>query len=227
MKKYGKRWFSALMALLFALIVLVPAASAATPEMADPARSLNFDGGWKFHLGDADGAQAMDYADGAWRDVTLPHDYSIEQDFTPTAQGESGYLPGGIGWYRKTFTAPVDYAGKHITLDFDGAYMNTEVYVNGTKVGTNPYGYNPFSFDITDLVRPGQKRGGCEDQQQDTVQPVVLRQRHFPRRLADRDESAAHCEKWRTDYDAGPCERQRPHRCQNHCGERHIEGPDH
>lgn len=157
MKKYGKRWFSALMALLFSLIVLVPAASAATPEMADPARSLNFDGGWKFHLGDADGAQAMDYADGAWRDVTLPHDYSIEQDFTPTAQGESGYLPGGIGWYRKTFTAPVDYAGKHITLDFDGAYMNTEVYVNGTKVGTNPYGYNPFSFDITDLVRPGQK----------------------------------------------------------------------
>lgn len=58
-------------------------------------------------------------------------------------------MPGGTGWYRKNFTLPSDYAGKSIVLNFDGSYNHTYVYVNGTKVGENHYGYNDFAFDIS------------------------------------------------------------------------------
>lgn len=67
-------------------------------------------------------------------------------------EAESGYLPGGVGWYRKNFTLGEEAKGKRIRIDFDGVYMNATVYVNGKEVGTHPYGYTPFSFDITDYI---------------------------------------------------------------------------
>lgn len=115
-------------------------------------RSTLFNTGWKFFLGESASAQDPNFNDSEWRNVDLPHDYSIEQEFTTKGEAESGFLLGGTGWYRKSFTIPADCDGKNLTLDFNGVYMNATVYVNGTKLGTHPYGYTGFAFDISDYV---------------------------------------------------------------------------
>ncbi|GHI00041.1 hypothetical protein AM1BK_35830 [Neobacillus kokaensis] len=86
--------------------------------------------------------------------MSLPHDWSIELDFNKDslATHEGGYLDGGVGWYRKTFTVPSAMEGKRISLDFDGVYMNSTTYLNGEELGTYPFGYNAFSYDITDKL---------------------------------------------------------------------------
>src|SRR6266567_7940764 len=155
-------------------------ATAAVPDEAVPVasnppdgvfnqgdRTLDFDHGWKFQLvntadtTDPSGvygnssnplAAAVDFPDASWRTVTLPHDWSIEQLPTPTARNATGYFPGGLGWYRKTFTVPKSMDGKRLSIDFDGVYMNSYVYLNGTLLGNHPYGYTGFSFDVTDRV---------------------------------------------------------------------------
>lgn len=116
------------------------------------ARENNFNKGWKFYLGTSNTAQNKDFNDSSWTDVDLPHDFSIIQNFTTSGEGESGFLPGGTGWYRKTFTMPAESAGKTILLNFDGVYMNSYVYVNGTFVGEHHYGYTNFAFDISDYL---------------------------------------------------------------------------
>ena len=113
---------------------------------------INFNPDWRFNLGDASGAEARNYDDSDWRELDLPHDYSIEQDFTQDVDVNSGALPGGVGWYRKTFVLPADMAGKNISIEFGGVYMDSTTYVNGQLVGNYPYGYSPFAYDITDLV---------------------------------------------------------------------------
>ncbi len=115
-------------------------------------RETNFNEGWKFNLGDVNGAQNMGYNDAAWKDITIPHDFSIFQNFTSSGEAESGYLPGGTGWYRKTFTLPESFEGKTILLNFDGVYSDAYVYVNGTQVGEHHYGYTAFAFDISDAL---------------------------------------------------------------------------
>lgn len=114
-------------------------------------RSTLFNDGWKFNLGDVPDAKNKDYDDESWRSLTLPHDWSIEQDFNKNSPSthEGGFLDGGIGWYRKSFVLPKEIEGKKITIDFDGVYMDSYIYVNGEQVGNHPYGYTPFSFDIT------------------------------------------------------------------------------
>lgn len=108
--------------------------------------SILFNENWKFNLGDASGAGAKVFNDSSWRTVNLPHDYSIEQEYTSAGEAESGWLPGGVGWYRKSFTVDAGWANQVVTIDFDGAYMDTEVYLNGTKLGEHHYGYTAFSF---------------------------------------------------------------------------------
>ncbi len=120
-------------------------------------RTINFDSNWKFNLGDVENAQTANFDDSKWRQVSLPHDYSIEQDYSKSMEAESGYLPGGTGWYRKSFTIDKAAEGKEIRVDFSGVYMNASVWVNGEKLGTHPYGYTPFSFDITDYVKYGEE----------------------------------------------------------------------
>ena len=120
-------------------------------------RSMNFNDNWKFYLGEADGAQRPEFDASRWKSVDLPHDYSIEQEFSKSMEAESGYLPGGIGWYRKTFSLDESLRNKEIRMDFDGVYMDSTVYINGTRLGTHPYGYTPFSFDITDYVKFGEE----------------------------------------------------------------------
>ncbi|MDQ6422163.1 Ig-like domain-containing protein [Paenibacillus sp. LHD-117] len=120
-------------------------------------RKINFNDNWRFQRetnGSIAGAQAPAFDDSAWRELKLPHDWSIELDFNPNspATHEGGFLDGGIGWYRKTFKLPESMAGKSISIDFDGVYMNSSTYLNGQLLGTYPYGYNAFSYDISDLV---------------------------------------------------------------------------
>ena len=109
-------------------------------------RTQNFDSNWKFYLGDAGEAQGKEFDDSKWESISIPHDYSIIQDYTTALDAESGYLPGGTGWYRKHFVVGKEMEGKELRLDFDGVYMNATVYVNGERLGTHPYGYTPFFF---------------------------------------------------------------------------------
>ena len=118
-------------------------------------RDINFDANWKFNLGDASGAQDAAFNDSRWDTVNLPHDYSIEQEYTSQGEAESGYLLGGTGWYRKSFTVDKELEGKKIRIDFGGVYMNSTVYINGHKLGVHPYGYTQFSYDLTDYLNFG------------------------------------------------------------------------
>lgn len=112
-------------------------------------RSIDFNENWSFYFGEASGADQPLYDDSKWEVVNVPHDFSITQDYGYDMEGESAYKPGGIGWYRKTFTLSEDMEDKDIRIDFDGVYMNSTVYINGHKLGDHPYGYTPFSYDLT------------------------------------------------------------------------------
>lgn len=139
--------------LLFGLWAALPAAPNGM------ARKQLFDGNWKFFLGDATGAKAPGFDDSSWRTLDLPHDWSVEGNFSnshPMGK-DGGYLPAGIGWYRKTFTLPAEARGKRVGLYFEGVYMNSEVFVNGQSAGSWPYGYSSFFYDITDLLRSDGK----------------------------------------------------------------------
>ncbi len=112
---------------------------------------LNFDEGWLFTLADSVGMEKNDYADLTWRHLDLPHDWAIEGDFSPTnpSGASGGALPGGIGWYRKHFTVSPKEKYDKYAIAFDGVYMNATVYVNGHNLGTRPYGYSSFEYDLT------------------------------------------------------------------------------
>ena len=117
----------------------------------------SFDFGWKFLRGDAPGAQAMQYSDAAWRDVDLPHDWSIEGPFDKdeSSSGPGAYLPTGIGWYRKRFRLPEADRDRVVVLEFDGVYQNSEVWINGQYLGLRPFGYVPFSYELTPHLKFG------------------------------------------------------------------------
>ncbi|MEJ5258687.1 MAG: glycoside hydrolase family 2 TIM barrel-domain containing protein [Anaerohalosphaeraceae bacterium] len=117
---------------------------------ASPRIVLDFDWDWKFLKEDAAGAQQTDFEDSAWRMVNLPHDWSIEGPYSRQWASGTGYLPGGIGWYRKTFTAPSDWKNKTVLIEFDGVYKNSEVWLNGQFLGKRPFGYIGFQYDLTD-----------------------------------------------------------------------------
>ena len=123
-----------------------------TVSSGTTSRESNFNNGWKFYLGDNSSASGANFDDSSWDDVSLPHDFSIGREFTASGEAESGFLPGGTGWYRKTFVLPESYAGKTLVINFDGVYSDAYVYVNGTQLGENHYGYTSFAFDISDYV---------------------------------------------------------------------------
>lgn len=114
-----------------------------------------WDEGWRFALHNDDKAHETIFDDHAWRVLDLPHDWAIEGDFyalNPSG-ANGGALPGGIGWYRKHLNLNDNDASSHYVLHFDGAYMNTSVYVNGQLVGMRPYGFISFSCDITPYLK--------------------------------------------------------------------------
>ena len=114
----------------------------------------SFDRGWLFVLTDSAGMQNSEYSDGHWRRLNLPHDWAIEGDFSPSnpSGASGGALPGGIGWYRKHFSLSPDEKYDRFTITFDGVYMNSTVYINGHKLGTRPYGYSTFEYDLTPYI---------------------------------------------------------------------------
>lgn len=118
---------------------------------------FNFD--WRFTLGDDPAFATEEYDDSEWRRLHLPHDWSIEGEFSADnpSTPAGGALPGGIGWYRKLFTTP-DIEGKIVSIEFDGIFMNSTVYVNGQEVGYRPYGYSSLSYDITPYLKPEGNR---------------------------------------------------------------------
>ena len=125
----------------------------ATPAIwsAEPRRSETFDFGWRFFKGDAPGAEPPAFVDDAWRKLDLPHDWSIEGPYDQKAAtaGSGGFLPAGVGWYRKHFQVPANGRGRKVTIQFDGVYMNSDVWINGVHLGRRPYGYVSFSYDVT------------------------------------------------------------------------------
>lgn len=113
-----------------------------------------FDEGWLFLLKDSAQMSSTDYNDAAWRQLDLPHDWSIEGDFlgsNPAGAG-GGALPGGVGWYRKHFTLKDKDKTSRYLIDFDGVYMNSTVYINGHLVGNRPYGFSSFQYDLTPYI---------------------------------------------------------------------------
>ncbi|WP_338687844.1 glycoside hydrolase family 2 TIM barrel-domain containing protein [Haloferula helveola] len=122
-----------------------------------PRQKLNFDTDWKFALGDPEGAQATDYDASAWRELDLPHDWSVEANFDADAAAGApgGYLPSGVGWYRKAFLVPDNIAGRRVFIEFDGIYMNGEVWINGHHLGKRPYGYIGVGYDLTPHLKVG------------------------------------------------------------------------
>ena len=130
---------------------------AAFCSVACQARDVRlFDEGWLFLLGDEPEMAQPGYDDSRWRQLSLPHDWAIEGDFSATnpSGAGGGALPGGVGWYRKHFRLPATEGERRYYLAFDGVYMNSTVYVNGHEVGSRPYGYSSFEYDLTPYVRP-------------------------------------------------------------------------
>ena len=120
----------------------------------------DFDSNWKFNLGDVKDGQNPGLDDSQWRVLDLPHDWSIEGKFdkdNPAGVG-GGALPGGIGWYRRTFTLDESKKDKLSFIDFDGVYRNSEVWINGHYLGTRPYGYSSFQYELTKYLKFGNEK---------------------------------------------------------------------
>jgi beta-galactosidase len=111
-----------------------------------------------FTTGDPSGAEQPAFDAGGWRSLDLPHDWSIEGPYDSAAAttGRGGYLPTGVGWYRRAFTVPREWRGRRVAIEFDGVYENSDVWVNGQHLGKRPYGYISFHFDLTPHLRQGQ-----------------------------------------------------------------------
>lgn len=120
---------------------------------------ISFDDGWKFVKGDTPHGEHPEADDHSWLKVILPHDWSIEGPFREdNPSGPNGaYLPGGIGWYRKWFTLPQTLRDKHVEIEFDGVYENSDVWINGHHLGQRPYGYISFNYDLTPYLQFGDK----------------------------------------------------------------------
>lgn len=123
-------------------------------------RVSDFNKDWRFNLGEVSDAQEISYNDNGWRQLSLPHDWSIEGKFdkdNPSTQS-GGALPGGIGWYRKTFSLPLSEKNKNVFIDFDGVYRNSKVWINGHYLGVRPNGYISFRYDLTPYLKYGNEK---------------------------------------------------------------------
>lgn len=140
--------------LLFLMLAIL--AGCNNPQTANREKIL-LDENWRFHLGDMEGAELPGFDDHRWRVLDIPHDWSIEGEFSrdhPATPG-GGALPGGIGWYRKTFTIQEADREKKIYIDFDGVYQKSEVWINGNYLGMRPNGYISFRYDLTPFLKFG------------------------------------------------------------------------
>jgi beta-galactosidase len=147
--------------------------SPATPAAEGGRKTIPLDRDWRFHRGEIQNGQAVELDDSSWRQLDVPHDWSIEGPFnqaSPAGAG-GGYLDGGIGWYRKSFDPPFSFssvpppphfvffagpgAGSRLFVEFDGVYMDSQVWLNGKLLGRHPYGYTGFQYELTPQLKPG------------------------------------------------------------------------
>jgi beta-galactosidase len=140
----------------------------------DGARTIvNFGKDWKFQLGDVPVAETVGFDDASWRKLNLPHDWSIEGEFSeknPATPG-GGALPGGIGWYRKTFKVSAEDLKHSVFIDFDGVYQNSEVWINGHSLGKRFYGYSSFRYELTPWLVAGEKDNVIAVKVDNSLQP--------------------------------------------------------
>ena len=159
-------------------------AQTAAPPSAPLRERLLLDFGWRFHFGNADDvAQDFNFRgnfsktgnfgpvatalfdDSDWKRIDLPHDWAIELPFqNDPALTSKGFYPLGrtypatsVGWYRRIFELPASDEGRRLSLEFDGAYREATVILNGFYIGRHIGGYDPFSFDVTDFAAPGAR----------------------------------------------------------------------
>ncbi len=165
LQKKQSKIFSHILLFVFLLPLFI-----ACQQQKQARTEILFDDDWKFQLGDVQDAESPLFNDDSWRTLDLPHDWSIENlpnqepdnvvgPFSRESIGATatGYTVGGTAWYRKTFTLDKDKRFNQTIINFDGVYMNSEVWVNGKLAGIQPYGYTAFQFDITELLNaPGQ-----------------------------------------------------------------------
>jgi beta-galactosidase len=148
--------FTALLALglSFPALWAVPAAGPSNQIQIKGERRVRLTTGWRFFKGDAAGAETPAFDDASWRALNLPHDWAIEGPFDKIHDPNTGGLPiSGTGWYRKHFALPAGAKGKRFLVEFDGAMSNAHVWLNGVELGSRPYGYASFAFDLTPHLR--------------------------------------------------------------------------
>src|ERR1035438_882606 len=150
MKAFAMSW-------LLAAGLLAQAAGARAAD--SPRQQQTMDFGWRFALGDPAGAQAAGFDDSKWQAVDLPHDWSIHLAFDKNAPAgrPGGYLPAGIGWYRKSFRVPDSCRGRLVSVEFDGIREHGEVWINGHSLGQRPYGYTSVVYDMTPYLKFGDE----------------------------------------------------------------------
>ena len=154
----------------FLLVILLTITACNNKKLPQNERTQSFDNKWKFFRGDRSRAENPQFDDSEWRLLDLPHDWSIEDlpnqedenisgPFSKTSIGKmgTGYTIGGTAWYRKEFTVDKVQNGEITYLQFDGVYMNSDVWINGKHVGNHPYGYTSFWYDITPYLNPAGK----------------------------------------------------------------------
>jgi beta-galactosidase len=143
-------------AIAIALLFLVACAS--TKKESRIVADFNSD--WNFKLGDYPTAIQANFDANDWRTLDLPHDWSIEGAFNkdnPTKQAQA-FLPAGKGWYRKTFTLPEDWKNKNVSIEFDGVFKNSEVFINGHSLGMRPNGYISFTYELSQYLNFGTQK---------------------------------------------------------------------
>lgn len=153
------------------LFLLLFTSVATTWAVSRHSIDLNF--GWRFHLGNVDGAELPTLNDQSWRVIDLPHDFQIEQPWEAPVVGEKvdindpaanivsrlssrGFKEMGTGWYRLHFTPADSLRGHRLLLDFGGIMYVGDVYLNGERIGGTDYGYLGFQIDVTDKLRFGK-----------------------------------------------------------------------
>ncbi|WEA00600.1 beta-galactosidase GalB [Mucilaginibacter sp. SJ] len=155
------------------LCILLLSAAVIRGQGVSPRQVSAFDKNWLFNLGDVTDGQRADFDDAEWRRLDLPHDWSIEGKFSKDnpSKPEGGALPGGIGWYRKTFKIPASGKGKLMYIDFDGVYQKSDVWLNGHHLGFRPNGYISFRYELTPYLKYGNQKNVIAVRVDNSAQP--------------------------------------------------------
>lgn len=159
--------------LLLLFMASIFATSFANAQTANSRQIIPLDSAWQFWLGDDPAAKQPNFDDKAWRTLNLPHDWTIESPVNPPPNGErnGGYFSHGIAWYRKGFV--FSDTTKKLVVEFDGVYMNSDVWLNGQFLGRRPYGFNGFRYDVTEYLKKDGSQNILAVRVDDSAEPSV------------------------------------------------------